>query len=175
MTECQRLDKKIPPKSADVMVEQFAEFSAYLYYFMAKKIIEKFGNEGKEAIREAINDFGLFRGKRVREKVIKAGLEPTMENEYLFHDLPIGSKAWVAESRKEGNKHITHVLKCPFGQIWKQLGEEKIGLLYCDIDYSIWKGYQPKIKFRLNKNILKGDPYCEMIYDISEMEKGDEG
>ncbi|MEW5919859.1 MAG: L-2-amino-thiazoline-4-carboxylic acid hydrolase [Bacillota bacterium] len=164
MTEEKGVRKLPPPPDPEIMVAQLTEYAARLFYHLAGTVVERFGEEGAQAVRDAIHAFGVERGRRVRHKVEEAGLAVTQENEYKYHDLPIGSSAWQGETRQENNCHITHVTRCPFGNTWKELGANEIGLLYCDIDYAIWEGYQPQIEFQLTKNILKGDPYCEMIY-----------
>ncbi|HAE41627.1 MAG TPA: hypothetical protein DCG34_01745 [Clostridiales bacterium] len=146
-------------------LQQVVDFSAKLYYFMAKKMIEKLGKEeGSKAVEEAIIELGRYRGEKVREKVLTAGLDLTMQNEYKFHDLPIGTKLWNAVSKKEGGTQVSEIFHCPFGKVWKDMDAEEIGLLYCAIDYAIWEGYNPDIKFERKKCIFEGDTTCVMTY-----------
>jgi len=146
-------------------LQQFADYAARLYYFMARKMVEKLGAEaGHEAIKEAVVEFGRFRGEKVREKVLAAGLPLTMDNEYKFHDLPIGTTIWDAVSRKEGDRKVTEIFLCPFGQMWKNMGSDDIGILYCAVDYAIWEGYNPDIKYERHECIFEGDKTCIMSY-----------
>ena len=160
-------------------LQQFADFSAALYYFMAKTMIYRFGKEGHEAVKEAVHAFGVYRGGRVREKIFQAVEKPLMENEYKHHDLPIGTKIWEAEAEHNGDGQITKVLKCPFGRMWQRMEKEegcesatKVGRLYCDVDYAIWEGYNDRIGFELQKCIFEGDEYCQMSYDLSQEAEG---
>ncbi|MDR2136806.1 MAG: L-2-amino-thiazoline-4-carboxylic acid hydrolase [Synergistaceae bacterium] len=160
-------------------LQQFADFSAALYYFMAKTMIDRFGEEGREAVKEAVHAFGVYRGRRVRRRVLQAGEKPLMENEYKHHDLPIGTKIWEAESEHEGGRQTTKVLKCPFGRMWQAMEKKEacesateIGRLYCDVDYAIWEGYNGRIGFELQKCIFEGDEYCQMSYDLSREVEG---
>lgn len=99
-------------------------------------MIDKLGEEeGLNAAKEAIREFGHFRGALVRKKVEEAGLPLTMENEYKFHDLPIGTNIWNAVSSEKDGKRVSEIITCPFGQVWKSMGVEEIGLTYCDIEY----------------------------------------
>lgn len=146
-------------------LQQMADFTSHLYIFLVKKMVANWGDEGRQAVSEAIREFGRFRGKKIREKVDAAGLEPNMENEYKFHDLPIGTKIWEAEKvDSRGDANITRVTRCPFGQVWKALGEEELGRLYCDMDIAIWEGYNKDITYQLNKCIFSGCDYCEHQY-----------
>ena len=163
--ENQKLSETLGHKPTTESLQQFADFSARLYYFMARKMIEKLGPEaGPKAVEEAIVDFGRFRGEKVREKVLAAGLPPTMENEYKFHDLPIGSTIWDAVSRKEGDRKVSEIIHCPFGQMWKSMGADEIGLLYCAVDYAIWEGYNTDIKYERHECIFEGAKTCVMSY-----------
>ena len=115
MSNGKDLSDILEAKGTDEAVQQFADYTARMFYFMAKKLIEKLGEEeGLKAASEAIREFGRYRGELVREKVLAAGLPLTMENEYKFHDLPIGSKAWTCISSVEGNRHISNITVCPF-------------------------------------------------------------
>ncbi len=151
-------------------LQQFADYTARMFYFMAKKMCDKLGEEaGLEAAREAIAELGRYRGQLVREKVLAAGLPLTMENEYKFHDLPIGSSIWTAYSRHEDGKKVSEITVCPFGQMWKKMGADKIGLCYCEIDYAIWEGYNPDIKYGRSHCIFEGDETCIMSYEEPEV------
>lgn len=165
----QKLSDTLPKTDADRAVKQFAAFSAHLYYHLAKAVVDRFGEEGKKAVSEGIHAFGKARGERVRNKVLEKGLPNTMSNEYLYHDLPIGSTAWTAMSWEEGEKHFTNVIVCPFAETWKELGGDapELGKLYCAVDYAIWEGYNPNISYTLSTNVLDGAPCCAMCYDCS--------
>ena len=100
----------------------------------------------------------------MREKVLAAGLALTMENEYKFHDLPIGTTLWDAVSRQEGGRRVSEVFHCPFGQMWKNMGADDLGILYCAVDYAIWEGYNQDIKYERHECIFEGDKTCVMSY-----------
>ena len=167
--ENQKLSETLGHKGETESLQQFADFSARLYYFMARKMLEKLGPEaGKEAVKEAIVEFGRFRGEKVREKVLAAGLPLTMENEYKYHDLPIGSTIWDAVSREDGGRKISEIIHCPFGQMWKSMGADELGLLYCAVDYAIWEGYNPDIHYERYDCIFEDDKTCVMSYKEPE-------
>lgn len=166
MSEEKNLSEILGHQPSVEALQQFADFTARLYYFMAKKLIEKLGKEeGLKAAGEAVREFGRYRGELVREKVEAAGLPLTMENEYKFHDLPIGTTIWHAVSREEDGNHVSEIIKCPFGRMWKAMDADEIGLRYCDIDYAIWEGYNPDIKYSRSKCIFEGDETCVMHYE----------
>ena len=175
-----KLGEKLGHAADQEALQQFADFSATLYYFMAKTVIDRFGDEGREAVKEAVRDFGRHRGRGVRERVLQAGEKPLMENEYKYHDLPIGTAIWEAESERQGQTQVTKVLKCPFGRLWQAMekegheGAEKIGRLYCDVDYAIWQGYNDRIGFELERCVFDGASHCRMRYDLSREDSNGE-
>jgi hypothetical protein len=160
-----KLEDSLPPVTVDEACKKFAEYTAYLYYYLATEVVDRYGEEGKALLRDAIRKFGYNRGERVRAEVEAMGLEPTMENEYLCHDIPLGSKAFSAESSYEGDKRITKITKCTFGDTWKKLGADEIGRIYCDVDFAIWAGYNKDIRFQLEHNIFEGHDHCLETYE----------
>jgi hypothetical protein len=53
------------------------------------------------------------------------------------------------------------------------LGEPALGRLYCYMDQSKYKAYNPELECVHVKNILDGDPYCELA--VRKVPKGKKG
>jgi len=152
------------PKKAQVLtlneaeeeVKKIARLCGLMFYHFTRTLAEKFGEEtGTEIAKEVVKRFGLERGNRIKEKVLKKGLKLTLRNFEKFSDLPkIG---WG------GRKRETF---CPFAETWIEKGAEELCEVYCDVD--LWKteGYNPKIKLKRVKWVLKGDDYCS--YEMKE-------
>src|SRR5665647_3098686 len=76
-------------RSSDEPVGRMAKLMAELYYFMAKEMIEKLGEEkGKEAVREAIKKFGEARAESMKEEASERGLEINGGTYSLVRDMP---------------------------------------------------------------------------------------
>ncbi len=136
---------------ATEQVEAMARLFGLMFYHFSNLAIEVMGEtEGKKFISESVKRFGLDRSRRVRDEVLKMGLEPVLENYNKVLDLP----------------RIGFVDGCPFADIWKEKGSEDFCKLYCDVD--IWKfvEYNKNIKVERVKWVLEGDDEC--LYDIRQ-------
>lgn len=57
------------------------------------------------------------------------------------------------------------VSHCPIADMAKQIGQEKWGFhCYCCDDYSIVKGFNPKISFTRTKTLMEGHDCCDHRY-----------
>lgn len=134
---------------------------AQLYISFAKTLVEEFGEQrGKEVILQAISRYGQDIGRRIKEKVEAQGLPLTIENYRRSSDLPslgFNTEPLVAEGERR-----TRIHECVLASVWKGLGEEELGRLYCFVDQAKAEGYNPELEFLHLKNCLEGDlSYCE--------------
>jgi hypothetical protein len=60
---------------------------------------------------------------------------------------------------------------CPLAAVWKELGSEELGRMYCRVDQAKYRAFNPRAELIHTCNMLDGDPYCE--FDI-RLEEGDE-
>lgn len=145
------------------IVDKMARTLALLYYFMGKEVVDEFGDQGEEVVRRAIHKYGEARGQRIQEKVLAEGLPLTVENLSKFYDLPL-PVAWVSEKiRVEENYIEKKVTYCPFAEEWKSLKAEELGLIYCDQDLCMRRGYNPDFDLEMLTNVLEGAPWCHTI------------
>lgn len=155
------------------MVDRMARTLALLYYFMAKEVVDEFGDQGEEVVRRAIHKYGEARGKKIQEKVLAEGLPLTVENLSKFYDLPL-SVAWVSEKIKEEENYLEKkVSYCPFAEEWKKLNAEELGLIYCDQDLCMRKGYNPEFDLEMLTNVLEDAPYCHTIVQWKKTEENE--
>ncbi|NPV71538.1 MAG: hypothetical protein HPY55_13015 [Firmicutes bacterium] len=54
---------------------------------------------------------------------------------------------------------------CPLAATWKALGAEDLGRLYCEVDPALVRGFNPEMGFRHDRNVLKGDDDCVLVYE----------
>ncbi len=149
------------------VARRFVKTMGLLHYFMAKEVVDTFGQEGEEVVKRALRNFGEARGKSIREVVESKGEELSIENLGKNYDIPLGlihEKKVVKVSEK--NKLWREVYGCPLAKIMNDLGGEKVGLLYCEQDEALVKGYNPKIEFDRKRNILEGEECCETIWEL---------
>lgn len=156
-------EKKFSQEEVRVIVDKMARTLAMLYHFMSSEVVEEFEQKGEEAIRRAIHKYGEARGKKIREMVLAKELPLTVENLSRFYDLPL-PLAWVSDKvRVEENYLEKKVAYCPFAEEWKELGGEKLGLIYCEQDLCMRKSYNEEFDLTQMTNVLNGEPHCHTI------------
>jgi len=133
--------------------------AALLYHSFTKTLIDEFGEEtGKDIIRKSIDIYGARIGEEAREKAQKKGLSPTPEN--FASDLP--DMAWEVESVLIDGEERARVHHCPLAAEWLEWSDPEMARLYCYVDQAKMKSYNPDYEYVHIKNILDGDPYCEL-------------
>jgi len=133
--------------------------TALLHYAYAKTLMEEFGEEkGKILIRKAIESYGKEVGKKVKEEIMAKGLNLSAEN--YQEDLP--SLGWEIDHVVVEGEPRARVHFCRLADVWKEVDAVKIGRLYCYVDQAKFKAYNPNLECVHEKNILEGDPYCEL-------------
>lgn len=149
--------------------KKFAEMLALLFYTMAKEVSDAYGQEGEKVVKKAMRKFGKARGKAIRKLVESKGEELSLGNLKKFYDIPLGliHDKQVVKALEKG-RYWREVYGCPLAKIWMRYGGEKIGLLYCEQDAALIKGYNPKIRFSRKKTVLKGEGCCETLLTLSE-------
>jgi hypothetical protein len=164
-------EKKYSQDEVRAVVDKMARTLALLYHFMSSEVVAEFGPRGEAAVRRAIHKYGDARGRKIREEVLAQGLPLTVENLSKFYDLPL-PLAWVSEKiRVEENCLEKKVTYCPFAEEWKRVGGEELGLIYCEQDLCMRRGYNEEFDLIQSTNVLSGDPHC---HTVVEWKKGQE-
>lgn len=156
--------KMISLAEAEHEIELTSKRIALLHLAFAKTLVSEFGEvKGTELVVKAIKAYGTMVGKEVREAVLKQGLELSPEN-YGAGDarnLPnIGMHSRHEEIKVDGDLWF-RAFGCVMGRVWNELGEAKLGRLYCLVDPAKFMAYNPNYKLSHAKAIPDGDPYCE--------------
>jgi hypothetical protein len=154
-------DERISTSEATEQVVSMCRRLAELYISFAQTLVEELGQEkGREVIRRAIHRYGQGVGERIRQKVEAQGLPLTIENFRKFSDLPSlvfkGSPLVVEGERRN------RVYDCSLASVWKEMGEEELGRLYCYVDQAKIEGYNPEFEYVHVKTTLDSDlSFCE--------------
>jgi hypothetical protein len=156
------MEKKemIPKDEAFSQLKSMITRTALIHYAFTKTIIDELGKEkGKELAKKAIRLYGEMVGKKVRENTLAKGLPTLAEN--FQNDLP--TLGWADREKVvvEGEKRA-RVHTCYLAEAWKELGVPEIGRLYCFVDQAKYEAYNPDLECVHTKNVLDGDPYCEL-------------
>ncbi|MFX1509261.1 MAG: L-2-amino-thiazoline-4-carboxylic acid hydrolase [Promethearchaeota archaeon] len=147
---------KISQEECARQVRKVGNQVGLLFYHFAKTLVDELGEAaGKNLVLKAIHSYGSERGHAIREKVLEANLELTMENFSKFYDLP--TSGW--EYSDEGTTY------CCYAEAWIDRGVENLGRLYCEVDFALLKAYNPDLRMKRAGSILDGDPCCKMEFD----------
>ena len=111
--------------------------AAQLFCSVAKVVIDKLGaEEGEALLKEAIEFFGLQRGKRIAEKVKAEGNPPTFKNWLIYTD--IDSINFRPAINVEDGDCIAKIRNCTFFNAAKEWGLEDFAKYYCKyVDYKL--------------------------------------
>ena len=156
------MEKKemIPKDEAFSQLKSMITRTALIHYAFTKTIIDELGKEkGGKLAKKAIRLYGEMVGKKARENTLAKGLPTLAEN--FQNDLP--ALGWADREKVvvEGEKRA-RVHTCYLAEAWKELGVPEIGRLYCFVDQAKYEAYNPELECFHTKNVLDGDPYCEM-------------
>ncbi|MEC0237827.1 L-2-amino-thiazoline-4-carboxylic acid hydrolase [Paenibacillus kribbensis] len=119
---------------------------AKLFAHVSKAVVDRFGEEGREAVREGVRTFGEERGRDIARRAAADGQPNDIEN-YLTHYDMGRSDLFEYETQYHPMEIEQNFTKCAFGDQWKKDGMEEYGILYCQmIDPAIAKGYNPNFE-----------------------------
>jgi nitroreductase/predicted hydrocarbon binding protein len=161
-------EETIPKQEALCQIQAALRRAALLYHCFSKTLVKEYGEErGEELIRKAIDEYGGSIGGEARKKAQKKGLSLTPEN--FASDLP--DIAWGVESVVIDGEERVRVHHCPLAAEWHKWSDPKMARLYCYVDQAKIKAYNPDYEYVHIKNILDGDPYCELAIRKTGAEK----
>jgi hypothetical protein len=133
--------------------------AALIHYHYAKTLIDELGKEkGEELALKAIRAYGEAVGSKVKEQTLAKGLDLALEN--YQEDLP--SLGWEIEPVLVDGEPRARVRECQLANVWQEQGDPAIGRLYCHMDQAKFQAYNPDLVCVHEKNVLDGDPYCEL-------------
>jgi hypothetical protein len=141
-----------------------------LYYFLGKTLVDTFGPEGEQALRQAIRDFGAYRAKYNRARHEALGLPVNLLTLHGYGDMP-------GDSLSSRDRIITHsylrstITRCTLHDTWKELGEN-IGRIYCEeVHHPLYCGYDPRVELEMPDYLTKGDDICTFIMTFDNAEE----
>lgn len=153
-------EKTISMEEALNQIQLALRRTALLYHFFAKTLVDELGEEcGKRLIRKAIDAYGNHIGNYAKRRAEACGLPVTPEN--FESDLP--ELAWETETVVVEGEERVRVHHCPLAKEWLELGASKRARLYCFVDQAKMRSFNPDYEYIHVKNILDGDPYCELV------------
>jgi hypothetical protein len=139
--------------------------AAQLFCCAARRVIDRLGNdEGTSVMTEAVEDFGLERGRQIAARVRGLGLPVSFKNWLIYSDIDSSANFEALPGIEDGDL-IVKVNNCTFYNAARQWGLEGFAHIYCrHVDYKILEGYNPDIKLTLMERKATGEDFCVFRY-----------
>lgn len=144
----------------------FARFSK-LFAQIAKPVVDTYGEQGEEAVKEAVRRYGEKRGNGIAQRARTNGYPNTVEH-YLTHYDMGRSDLFEIETLYKENEIEQTFTHCPLGQQWADDGMHEYGILYCQmIDPAIAAGYNKKFEVVHDEYVLK-EGQCHFLFQLKD-------
>jgi hypothetical protein len=142
---------------------------AKIFAHITKAVVDQFGEEGQDAVRNGVSTFGEERGRDIARRAAAVGKPNTMENYLSNYDMG-RSELFEYETLFHPKEIEQTFTKCAFGEQWKKDGMGEYGILYCQmIDPSIAKGYNPNFEVIHDQYVLR-EGNCHFRFQMKDSE-----
>ncbi len=142
---------------------------AKMFAHITKAVVDRYGEEGQEAIRAGVGRFGEARGRDIARRAAAAGKPNTIDHYLSSYDMG-RSELFNFETTFHPKEIEQTFTKCAFAEQWSKDGMQEHGILYCQmIDPSIAKGYNPNFEVIHDKYVLK-EGECHFRFQMKESE-----
>jgi hypothetical protein len=141
--------------------------AAKLFGHVAKAVIDKYGEDAREVIKEGVRAFGEERGRDIARRAAAVGEPNEIENYLPNYDMGRSDlfEYVTINKEKEIEQNFT---KCVFADQWQKDGMEQYGILYCEmIDPAIAKGFNPNLEVIHDKHFFK-DGVCHFCFQMKK-------
>ncbi|PKR76870.1 hypothetical protein CEY16_13745 [Halalkalibacillus sediminis] len=140
---------------------------AKLFAQVTKAVVDYFGEESNDVIREGVRTFGEERGKGIAQRARTNDLPNTIENYLSNYDMP-RSELFTFDTEFHPSEIEQNFTVCPFGQQWADDNMHEYGILYCQmIDPSVAKGYNPDFEVEHDQYVLR-EGNCHFRFKLDE-------
>jgi hypothetical protein len=135
---------------------------ALLHIAFARTLIKELGEEkGEQVIMKAIKEYGALIGGEVKARAARRGQSNAPSN--YVEDLPLYGMYDSVETSGTGPGKRMKIRGCVMGQVWNELGEARLGRLYCYIDAAKYMAFNPDYKLVHEQALTEGDGCCELV------------
>ena len=143
--------------------------AAQLFSTVAKHVINYLGvNDGEKLLKEAVEEFGFYRGKLIAEKVKSEGLELSFKNWLIYTDIDSMKNFRPITTTPDGD-FLAKIKHCTFFNAAEDWGLGEFAKYYCRyVDYKILEGYNPDIRLILKDRYSTGEKRCFFRYIIKQ-------
>jgi len=156
-------------KAQEYIAEPMA-MMGQLFGIVAREVIERFGDEGRETIVTAVNKYGEEQGSSIAARAASEGRDNTFGNLLIFSNLDDSHHKSRAHF-EEGAVRL-EVSYCPFAEAVQEWGLGEYGKYFCqNIDAATVRGYNPlKYEAVCEHNLTEGADTCMIVYKSKELD-----
>ncbi|MBR4461056.1 MAG: L-2-amino-thiazoline-4-carboxylic acid hydrolase [Erysipelotrichaceae bacterium] len=160
-----KIDEKLELEEVDMYV-----LFARMFADITKEVEVRFGQEGLDAIREGVRQFGLKRGQNIAARAQAMGHEISPEFYLSCYDM--GRSDYFTSDDKVSKERVEQdFTQCVFADTWTKDGTQKYGIHYCEmIDPAIAEGYCSNFKCIHDKHFFK-DGMCHFVFEMDQKDK----
>ncbi|MGE0004038.1 MAG: L-2-amino-thiazoline-4-carboxylic acid hydrolase [Parvibaculaceae bacterium] len=144
------------------------------FYTAASVLLDRHGAEGLEVLRQALRNWGMERGRRLRGDFDAAGIAPTIENFVRRHDLPI-SLTWETRMVEEAPARcVIEIGETPHEEAWADIGGLEVGRYWYEDAYpAMVEAFDPRARARWIALRPDGETVSRLELDFSHVRMPD--
>lgn len=133
-----------------------------LMAIMGRILVELYGEEALDALSE-------WHLRRVEERWRRVAEETGRSDPLIFLQLFTPEVHEYEVVRKSEKSLEVIVRRCLHAEVLKRMGAQDVGLkLICMGDDAATRGYNPRLKLRRPKILMRGDDACHFIWELEE-------
>jgi hypothetical protein len=151
------------------ITNKWSRLYASLYYFLGRAMMERFGEAGEKALRQAIHDYGAYRAGWMRADHEARGLALNLANMMNLGDMP-NTDSLESDDRVCTPAYFRIVVKeCTLYDTWRNLDGLHVGRIYCaEVHHPLYCGYADGVTLDLPNYLTKEDEVCTFILTQSD-------
>jgi hypothetical protein len=141
-----------------------------MYGFLAREISETLGMEDADfLLREAVKDFGRYRGNDMRREVERRGLPLDVQRLMAYWDLPSLEESWEMQHKDKSPHYEGYDLPgCPFHDYLRDLCPQQLSVLMCEeVHVAVAKEFNPEIDVWYPSLLTRGQTRCLFRFSMT--------
>jgi hypothetical protein len=141
-----------------------------MYGFLASEIADTLGIERADSIlRDAVKDFGRYRGNDMRRDVERRGLPLDVQRLLEYWDLPSIEESWEMQHKDRSPHYEGYDLPgCPFHDYLRYLCPQQLAVLMCEeVHVAVAKEFNPEIDVWYPSLLTRGQDKCLFRFSMT--------
>ena len=150
--------------SGETITGRWSRLYGTLYCFLARAMLDNFGDEGERVLRQAVHDYGAYRADSMRADHQARGLALNLANLQNLGDMPNTDSLEKDGRICTPSYFCVTVNECTHNDTWRALDSLDAGRIYCaEVHHPMYCGYAGGTTLDLPDYLTKGDEYCTFV------------